>query len=173
MSPPPSTILQFQSRVFRLAKDVDHPEQDQDSCRIDEARGVAAIADGVASGIFSRQWAAILTEAVLADLPDPDNRESFARWLTLRREAWAAGIDVLLDDRDQRAGVKFKDADLVGFPLRVVIGERGLKQGKLEVKWRWDDKSQMIDVDGAVEQLAAMIREERTSGSRFNARRKV
>ena len=50
----------------------------------------------------------------------------------------AAGIDVLLDDRDVRAGVKFKDADLIGFPLRVVIGERGLKEGKLEIKWRWD-----------------------------------
>jgi len=85
----------------------------------------------------------------------------------------AAGIDVLLDDRDQRAGVKFKDADLVGFPLRVVIGERGLKQGKLEVKWRWEEKSQMIDLDGAVEQLAAMVREERATGSRFNARKKA
>jgi prolyl-tRNA synthetase len=81
----------------------------------------------------------------------------------------AAGVEVLLDDRDQRAGVKFKDADLVGVPLRVVIGERGLKQGKLEIKWRWDAKSDLIPLDGAVETIAAMIREERATGSRFKS----
>ena len=42
-------------------------------------------------------------------------------------------------------GVKFKDADLVGIPLRIVIGPRGLKEGKLELKWRWDSEVQMID----------------------------
>ena len=48
----------------------------------------------------------------------------------------AAGLDVLVDDRDQRPGVKFKDADLIGIPLRVVVGERGLKDGTIEIKWR-------------------------------------
>ncbi len=48
----------------------------------------------------------------------------------------AAGVDVLMDDREQRPGVKFKDADLIGIPLRVVVGERGLKEGTIEVKWR-------------------------------------
>ena len=48
----------------------------------------------------------------------------------------AAGLDVLVDDRDQRPGFKFKDADLIGIPLRVVVGERGLKEGKIEIKWR-------------------------------------
>ena len=81
----------------------------------------------------------------------------------------AAGIDVLLDDRDQRAGVKFKDADLIGFPLRVVIGERGLKQGKLEVKWRWDEKAEMLDLEGAAARIAEMIAEERQTGARFRA----
>ena len=83
----------------------------------------------------------------------------------------SAGIDVLLDDRDQRAGVKFKDADLIGLPLRVVIGERGLKQGKIEVKWRWDEKPEMIDLEGAAEEIAALVSRERASGERFAARR--
>jgi len=48
----------------------------------------------------------------------------------------AAGIDVLLDDREERPGVKFKDADLLGIPLRVTIGERGLKEGIVELKRR-------------------------------------
>ncbi|NLF07427.1 MAG: proline--tRNA ligase, partial [Pirellulaceae bacterium] len=76
----------------------------------------------------------------------------------------AAGIDVLLDDRDCRAGVKFKDADLIGAPLRVVIGQRGLQEGKLEIKWRWDKDSNHIALEGAAESLADMIREERAAG---------
>jgi prolyl-tRNA synthetase len=87
-------------------------------------------------------------------------------------ELTAAGIDVLLDDRDVRAGVKFKDADLIGFPLRVVIGDRGLKQGKIEIKWRWDAKAEMIDVAGAVPKIAELIRDERTTAARFSARSK-
>ena len=82
----------------------------------------------------------------------------------------AAGIDVLLDDRDCRAGVKFKDADLIGVPLRVVIGQRGLKEGKLEVKWRWDKEAEKIDLDGAAETLVEWIREERNEATRFQNR---
>ena len=76
----------------------------------------------------------------------------------------AAGIDVLLDDRDCRAGVKFKDADLIGVPLRVVIGERGLKEGKLEVKWRWDKQAEKIELNGAAETLVESIRTDATRG---------
>ncbi|MFM7593352.1 MAG: His/Gly/Thr/Pro-type tRNA ligase C-terminal domain-containing protein [Isosphaeraceae bacterium] len=47
-----------------------------------------------------------------------------------------AGADVIVDDRDQRPGVKFKDCDLIGFPLRVVIGEKGVAGGTIELKWR-------------------------------------
>jgi prolyl-tRNA synthetase len=82
----------------------------------------------------------------------------------------AAAVEVLLDDRDLRAGVKFKDADLVGFPLRVVIGERGLKQNQVEVKWRWDKQAEMLPLDNAVEHVAALIRQERATGARFSAR---
>jgi prolyl-tRNA synthetase len=56
--------------------------------------------------------------------------------LALESALAAAGLDVLVDDRDQRPGFKFKDADLIGIPMRVVVGERGLKEGKVEVKWR-------------------------------------
>ena len=82
----------------------------------------------------------------------------------------AAGVEVLLDDRDVRAGVKFKDADLVGIPLRVVIGERGLKDGKLEIKWRWDKQAELIDLATAAETLTRLIVEERAGGQRFRNR---
>ena len=90
--------------------------------------------------------------------------------LELHDQLTAAGIDVLLDDRDCRAGVKFKDADLIGVPLRVVIGDRGLKEGKLEVKWRWEKEVQNVELAGAAETLAGWIREERKENARFRRR---
>ena len=47
-----------------------------------------------------------------------------------------AGIDVIYDDRQERPGVKFKDADLIGYPARVVIGKKAITEGLIEVKWR-------------------------------------
>ena len=59
-------------------------------------------------------------------------------------------FDVLLDDRAQRAGVKFKDADLIGFPLRVVIGGKGLQEGLIELKWRTAAEPIKVPVADAV-----------------------
>jgi prolyl-tRNA synthetase len=58
----------------------------------------------------------------------------------------AAGIDAILDDRDERAGSMFADWELIGVPHRVVVGERGLKEGKLEYKGRRDAEATMVDV---------------------------
>ena len=68
---------------------------------------------------------------------------------------------MLYDDRDQRPGVKFKDADLIGIPLRVVVGGRGLKEGKLELKWRTKEAAEMIPVAGAAEAIAKLVAAER------------
>ena len=64
----------------------------------------------------------------------------------------AAGIDVIVDDREERPGVKFKDADLIGFPVRVVVGAKGLANGGVEVKRRDEDKSKtaIVPVPDAV-----------------------
>ena len=98
---------------------------------------------------------------------DPATKEATDR---LYAELSAAGIEVLQDDRDVRAGVKFKDADLIGIPLRVVLGERGLKDGKLEIKWRWDKQAELIDLAGAAEKIAALVVEERKGNQRFRSR---
>ena len=82
----------------------------------------------------------------------------------------AAGVEVLMDDRDHRAGVKFKDADLIGVPLRIVLGPKGLKESKVEIKWRWDAKPELIDLDGAVEEIAQMVAAERQDNARFKDR---
>lgn len=86
--------MQFTARVFTLAKDPEHPEEFQDACRIDPAAGVAAVADGVASAIFSGQWAELLVAAVVAGVPEPDDRPAFAQWLQARRKEWSEAIDV-------------------------------------------------------------------------------
>jgi len=86
-------MMQFESQVFELAKDVDHPEQNQDAWAFDRKRGVAAIADGVSSSLFARQWSRILTEAAIAESPDPDDKEAFGRWLARCRAAWSGRID--------------------------------------------------------------------------------
>ncbi len=62
-------------------------------------------------------------------------------------------IRVLFDDRDERAGVKFNDADLIGCPVRVTAGERGLKEGKVEVKARSAPGAELIPLDGLAEYL--------------------
>jgi prolyl-tRNA synthetase len=77
--------------------------------------------------------------------------------LALEKSLADAGLDVLVDDRDQRPGVKFKDADLIGIPLRVVIGERGLKEGKIETKWRDQADSTHIAAATAAQTIVAEI----------------
>jgi prolyl-tRNA synthetase len=110
-------------------------------------------------------------EVLLVPVKVPDE-PSMKAAQKLHDELTAAGIDVLLDDRDCRAGVKFKDADLLGIPLRVVIGDRGLKQGQLEMKWRWEKDAQMIALDGAAEKLVELVRLERKDNARFHNRKK-
>ncbi len=69
-------------------------------------------------------------------------------------------IDVLLDDRDERTGIKFKDADLIGIPFRITIGEKNLKDGNVEFKNRKDDKSQtqIIKVEDVVSKVVEELK---------------
>jgi prolyl-tRNA synthetase len=68
------------------------------------------------------------------------------------------GIEVLLDDRDERPGSKFKDAELLGIPLRVTVGARGLKERSFELQDRQTGENSMLPVDGAAETIAAQVR---------------
>ncbi len=67
------------------------------------------------------------------------------------------GIDVLLDDRDERPGVKFKDADLIGIPLRVTIGAKGLEKGFIELRRRQTGKTEEIPLAESVKKLQAIL----------------
>jgi prolyl-tRNA synthetase len=69
------------------------------------------------------------------------------------------GTEVLLDDRDERPGVKFKDADLIGIPLRITVGAKGLEKGCVELRWRRDGKSEDLPVAEAAERIGKLIAE--------------
>lgn len=75
----------------------------------------------------------------------------------LYAELTARGVEVILDDRDDRPGVKFKDADLVGFPIRVSIGEKSLAKGEVEIKPR-QGQVQLVKVDEAVSRVVGLTR---------------
>jgi prolyl-tRNA synthetase len=71
-----------------------------------------------------------------------------------------AGFEALYDDRDERAGVKFNDADLLGMPLRLTVGGKGLKAGVVELKFRRTGESREIPVENLVAGMQAAAAEE-------------
>ena len=73
----------------------------------------------------------------------------------LYAELAAAGYDVLYDDRSERAGAKFADMDLIGLPWQIIVGPRGLQEGKLEVKRRKDGERFDVPRDNIVEFLTS------------------
>jgi len=97
--------------------------------------------------------------AVLELQQDDDN--VIATATRIYDELTAAGIEVLYDDRDERAGVKFKDADLVGIPFRLAVGKKGLAEGVVEVKRRNGTEVRKMKPEDAVKTLIAEVTAER------------
>ncbi|MDR3193282.1 MAG: proline--tRNA ligase [Treponema sp.] len=79
---------------------------------------------------------------------------------SLAAELEARGLEVLVDDRDERPGVKFKDADLIGIPCRVVVGEKNLAEAKVELKRRGEKESRLIEAAKAADELAGIVKAE-------------
>ena len=75
----------------------------------------------------------------------------------LYAELAAAGIEALLDDRDERPGVMFADMELIGIPHRIVVGERGLRQGQIEYQGRRDKAAQPIALTDAVAAIKSRV----------------
>ncbi len=101
-------------------------------------------ADGI---IWPKSIAPLGVHIIPVKMDDPKQAEVAEK---LYRSFNEAGIEPLLDDRNERAGVKFKDADLIGIPVQIVIGDRGLKEGKLEFKVRKTKESLTAPIGEAV-----------------------
>jgi len=93
-----------------------------------------------------------------------DHEESMECAERLYAELRAAGVDVLLDDRDGRPGVKFADAELIGIPLRVTIGPRGLENSIVELTARSDGERHDVPIDDVVARLVDLVVTGRSAG---------
>jgi prolyl-tRNA synthetase len=76
---------------------------------------------------------------------------------TLYQELQQRGVEVLLDDRDERPGVKFKDADLVGIPLRITVGAKGLEKGTIELRRRREGDTEEVPLAEAVKKISTIV----------------
>ena len=96
---------------------------------------------------------------VVIDLLDPDDESVAKIAADLESQLESQGIDVIVDDRAERPGVKFKDADLIGFTVRVVVGAKGLAKGGVEIKGRAQPKeaTQIVAPESAADAIKALL----------------
>ncbi|HMD67448.1 MAG TPA: proline--tRNA ligase, partial [Chitinivibrionales bacterium] len=107
-------------------------------------------------------WPAAIAPYTVAVLClDAANPETCAVAKNIHDSLEQNGIDVLLDDRPERPGVKFKDADLIGFPFRVTVGLRGLSEGIVEFKRRGEKSLEKIPKDSCMETIVKLVKEAR------------
>jgi len=110
-------------------------------------------ADGIIWPWFVAPWQVLVVNL------DPADAAASALCLQLAQAAESAGADVLIDDRAERPGVKFKDADLIGLPLRLTVGGRGLKEGIFEMKWRTVKEVSKVAIVDAATVITAAVRQ--------------
>jgi prolyl-tRNA synthetase len=78
---------------------------------------------------------------------------------SLYHQLLGLGLEVIIDDRDERAGVKFKDADLTGIPLRITIGPKALQEDKVELKKRWEKETVLVAIENIVEEINRILKQ--------------
>ena len=88
---------------------------------------------------------------------NPENAEVGSTAESIYGQLVERGIDVLYDDRDERPGVKFKDADLIGVPVRIVVGAKSLAEGKVEVSLRRDKVKHQVPTAEAVGKVLELL----------------
>jgi prolyl-tRNA synthetase len=94
---------------------------------------------------------------VIVTSVNQDDKEVVETGEKIYRQLLDKNIDVLLDDRDLRGGVKFKDADLLGIPVRVTVGSKSLKEGNVEIKLRRESQSCKVSVKEVVNKVIKMV----------------
>ena len=112
-------------------------------------------ADGIVWPMPLAPYSVIITPVNVNEMPLAEAAEA------LYGELVNQGIEAILDDRDERAGVKFKDADLIGIPYRVTVGPKRLAEGKMEIKFRRSGEVTVLPVAEVAPFLKARIREGR------------
>jgi len=104
-------------------------------------------------------WPMAIAPYKVAILPlNAEHQESVKIAERIYEELLSLSIDVIFDDRQERAGVKFKDADLIGIPIQVVIGERALAKNKLELKTRRDMKAELLPEKDVIKTIQNLLK---------------
>jgi prolyl-tRNA synthetase len=107
------------------------------------------------------RWPLGVAPLEVAVLPLAADGEAFDTAERIAAELAEAGVEVVLDDRDERAGVKFNDADLVGWPLQIVVGKKGLAEGVVELKERATGERLAVPLASAVAHVWALVERQR------------
>ena len=103
-------------------------------------------------------WPREITPYQVLILPlDVINSQIMQEAIALHDQLRERGFQVLLDDRDERAGVKFKDADLIGIPLSVVIGKKNIEEKKIELRLRKDKSTQFVSKEDAIQSITKLL----------------
>ncbi len=103
-------------------------------------------------------WPITIAPAQVVIIPVSTKDETQLREAeVLYHRCLAAGIETILDDRDERAGVKFKDADLVGYPVRVTVGRRTIQENSVDIKLRHSGEEQAVNKEDAVERIKQLV----------------
>jgi prolyl-tRNA synthetase len=95
-------------------------------------------------------------EVIITSVNQDDNKVALVAQ-DIYKQLVGRGIDVLLDDRAMRGGVKFKDADLLGIPIRVTVGRKSLAEGNVEVKLRSESESSKVSVKEVTAKVAGLV----------------
>lgn len=69
----------------------------------------------------------------------------------------SAGVDVLMDDRNESPGIKFNDADLLGIPLRIVVSPKTLQNSQVEIKWRKEKQAEVVPMEGLIASIKRLL----------------
>jgi prolyl-tRNA synthetase len=120
-------------------------------------RAVAAIAENChdEKGLI---WPlSVAPFAVVITLLNIDQSDAITVSEELYKDLKHTGVDVLLDDRKARPGVKFADSELLGIPIRVTVGSKGLSNGTVEITLRKSNETSEINVDGVLPYLLDVI----------------
>jgi prolyl-tRNA synthetase len=103
------------------------------------------------------RWPVAIAPYHVVVVPAGKEDELVAAATTIYEGLKQKGVEVLLDDRDERPGVKFKDADLIGIPYRIVVGKKGLAEQKAELKARGDKDASLVPLTDVVSEVAKKI----------------
>jgi len=97
-------------------------------------------------------------EVIIVPVNSKNEEQMQAAW-SLYEEFKQEGLETIIDDRDERAGVKFKDADLIGIPLRITIGPRSLQEKQVEIKKRTAQDVELVPLDAVSSRVKLMLKE--------------